>query len=194
MDASRATTPVEDIETFHQSRQSLSPGDTILFPIGKLMGYLDEALRALTLHTEACTSFITYASSFLCSSYSINHTGRILFSFYRALFPSISFLSDYSCHSHQKNNWEQFQTFSAGWTIWVRMTTQVLAPSLLKQEYVASCFIAQASYETAAQLRISLMADFVTRVFMLFRGIRSDDVGLWAPAAARATAEDEAMF
>ena len=29
---------------------------------------------------------------------------------------------------------------------------------------------------------------------MLFRGIRSDDLGLWAPAAARATAEDGATF
>jgi hypothetical protein len=29
---------------------------------------------------------------------------------------------------------------------------------------------------------------------MLFRGVRLDDVGLWAPAAARATVEDGATF
>jgi hypothetical protein len=62
-DASRATTPVEDIETFDPSRPSLSPGDSILLPIGKIPGYLDVALKALTLHAEARTSFITYASS-----------------------------------------------------------------------------------------------------------------------------------
>ena len=62
-DASRATTPVEDIETFDPSCPSLSPDDSILLPIGNVAGYLDVALKALTLHTEACTSFITYASS-----------------------------------------------------------------------------------------------------------------------------------
>jgi hypothetical protein len=61
-------------------------------------------------------------------------------------------------------------------------------------KYISLRFIAQASYETAAQLRISPAPDVVTRVFMLFRGIRSDDVGLWASAAARATAEDGATF
>ena len=60
-DASRAATPVEDIETFDPSRPSLSPGDSILLPIGKIPGYLDAALKALALHTEARTSFITYA-------------------------------------------------------------------------------------------------------------------------------------
>jgi hypothetical protein len=66
--ASRATTPVEDIETFDPSRPSLSPADSILLPIGKIPSYLDAALKALTLHTEARTSFITYASSLLPQS------------------------------------------------------------------------------------------------------------------------------
>jgi len=128
-DASRATTPVEDIEMFDPSRPSLSPNDSILLPISKIPGYLDVALKALTLHTEARTSFITY---------------------------------------------------------WL--------PSLLKHDYVALRFITQASYEKAAQMRVSPAPDVITRVFMLFRGVRSDDVGLWAPAAARATAEDGATF
>ena len=67
-------------------------------------------------------------------------------------------------------------------------------PSLLKHEHVALRFIAQASYEKAAHMRISPSPDVVTRVFMLFRGVCSDDVGLWAPAAVRATAEDGATF
>jgi hypothetical protein len=79
-DASRATTPVDDIETFDPSRPSLSPGDSILLPIGKIPAYLDAALKALTLHTEARTSFITYASSLLPPSLSsINLMSESLF-------------------------------------------------------------------------------------------------------------------
>ncbi|KAN0118447.1 hypothetical protein V8E52_005177 [Russula decolorans] len=128
-DASRATTPVEDIETFDPSRPSLSPEDSILLPIGKIPSYLDAALKALTLHTEARTSFITY---------------------------------------------------------WL--------PSLLKHEHIALRFITQSSYENAARMRVSPTPDVVTRVFMLFRGVRSDDVLFWAPAAARAAAEDGATL
>ena len=43
-------------------------------------------------------------------------------------------------------------------------------------------------------MRVSPAPDVVTRVFMLFRGVRSDNVGVWALAAARATAEDGATF
>ena len=67
-------------------------------------------------------------------------------------------------------------------------------PSLLKHEYIALRFIAQSSYEKAARMRISPTPDVVNRVFMLFRGVRPDDVGLWAPAAARAAADDGATF
>ncbi len=38
-------------------------------------------------------------------------------------------------------------------------------PSLLKHEYVALRFVAQSSYEKAAQMRISPTPDVVTRVF-----------------------------
>jgi len=64
-DGSRATTPVEVIETFDPSRPSVSPGNAILLETSKITGYLDAALKELTLHTEARTSFITYASSLL---------------------------------------------------------------------------------------------------------------------------------
>src|SRR6266566_4061364 len=67
-------------------------------------------------------------------------------------------------------------------------------PSLLKHEYIALRFIAQSSYEKAARMRVSPTPDVVTRVFMLFRGVRPDDLALWAPAAARAAAEDGATF
>jgi len=126
---SRTTTPVDDIEAFDPSRPSLNPGDSILLPIGKIPGYLDTALKSLTLHTEARTSFITY---------------------------------------------------------WL--------PELLKHEYVAVRFLPQASYEKAAEMRVSPAPDVVTRIFMLFRGVAEDDLGLWSEAAARATAEDGATF
>ncbi|KAH8986744.1 hypothetical protein EDB92DRAFT_1949022 [Lactarius akahatsu] len=58
--ASRATTPIADIDTFDPARPSLNPGDSVLLPTSKVTGYLDLALKALTLHTEARTSFITY--------------------------------------------------------------------------------------------------------------------------------------
>jgi hypothetical protein len=67
-------------------------------------------------------------------------------------------------------------------------------PSLLKHDYIALRFVAQASYEKAAQMLISPAPDVVTRIFMLFRGVPTDDVSLWAPAAARASAEDGATF
>ena len=43
-------------------------------------------------------------------------------------------------------------------------------------------------------MRILPMPDVVTRVFILFRGIRPDDVALWEPAATRAAAEDGTTF
>ena len=62
---SRATTPTGDIETFDPSRPSVSSGDSILLPVGKVPGYLDAAFKALVLHTEARTPFITYAHPLL---------------------------------------------------------------------------------------------------------------------------------
>jgi hypothetical protein len=59
-DASRVATPMADSETFDPARPSLNPGDSVLLPISKVPGYLDGALKALALHTEARTSFITY--------------------------------------------------------------------------------------------------------------------------------------
>jgi len=43
-------------------------------------------------------------------------------------------------------------------------------------------------------MRVSPAPDVVTRVFMLFRGVAADDLGLWEQAAARAIAEDGATF
>ena len=54
---SRATTPVEDIETFDPFRPSLSLGDSTLLWIDKIPSYSDKTLNALTLHTEARTTF-----------------------------------------------------------------------------------------------------------------------------------------
>jgi hypothetical protein len=64
-DVSRTSTPVGNAETFDPSRPSVTPGNSILLPIGKIPGYLDAALKALALHTEARTSFITSVSILL---------------------------------------------------------------------------------------------------------------------------------
>ncbi|KAH9018122.1 hypothetical protein EDB84DRAFT_1520100 [Lactarius hengduanensis] len=58
--ASRATTPIVDIDAFDPARPSVNPGESVLLPTSKVPGYLDVALKALALHTEARTSFITY--------------------------------------------------------------------------------------------------------------------------------------
>ena len=60
---SRAATPLGGLDAFDPARPSVSPNDSVLLPIGKVPGYLDKALKALALHTEARTSFITYAFS-----------------------------------------------------------------------------------------------------------------------------------
>jgi len=56
---SRATTPVGDMEAFDPSHPAVSPDESVLLPVGKVPGYLDAALKALSLHTEARNSFIT---------------------------------------------------------------------------------------------------------------------------------------
>ena len=43
----------------------MDPGDSVLLPISKVPNYLDAALKALALHTEARTSFITLRILFL---------------------------------------------------------------------------------------------------------------------------------
>jgi hypothetical protein len=43
-------------------------------------------------------------------------------------------------------------------------------------------------------MRVSPVPDIITRVFMLFRGVRLDNVGVWASVVARATVEDGAAF
>ncbi|VDB95548.1 unnamed protein product [Peniophora sp. CBMAI 1063] len=45
---------------FDPSRAKLSSMDSVLLPVDKVPTYLDKALAALALHTEARTSFITY--------------------------------------------------------------------------------------------------------------------------------------
>jgi len=52
-------------------------------------------------------------------------------------------------------------------------------PDLLKHEYVALRFLPQASYEQAAQMRVSPAPDVVTRIFMLFRGVDPGDLDHW---------------
>jgi hypothetical protein len=56
------------METFDPARPSLNPGDSVLLPISEVPGYLDGVLKALALHTEARTSFITLRTLFVLTS------------------------------------------------------------------------------------------------------------------------------
>jgi hypothetical protein len=69
---------------------------------------------------------------------------------------------------------------------WGTAALRYWLPDLLKHEFIALRFISQKSYEKAAQMSISPEPDIVTRVFMLFRGVRSEDVSHWGPAVTRA--------
>ena len=55
-------------KTFYPACLSVSPGDSVLLPMSKVPSYLDVALKALALHTEACTLFITLRIYLLLSS------------------------------------------------------------------------------------------------------------------------------
>ncbi|KIK34866.1 hypothetical protein CY34DRAFT_97187 [Suillus luteus UH-Slu-Lm8-n1] len=59
-------------------------------------------------------------------------------------------------------------------------------PSFLEHEYIALRFVSQAAYERAASLSISPQPDVVTRVCMLFKGIRKEHLGDWANAQMQA--------
>lgn len=114
--------------------------DSIVISVDKVTVYLDKSLKALGLHTEARTSFITCVG--MCVSE--HHTK-----------------TDYYYGSY-----------------WL--------PSILKHEYIALRFFPQLAYERAAPLSLSPQPDIVTRVFMLFRGIRKEHLADWPNARMQA--------
>lgn len=62
-------------------------------------------------------------------------------------------------------------------------------PDILKHKNIALRFLNQDSYSSAAPLDITPIPDVVTRVFMLFRGITSEEFAAWDQALNR-TADD----
>ncbi|KAK1233446.1 hypothetical protein PQX77_003398 [Marasmius sp. AFHP31] len=126
--------PSPRLEEFNGSRfvptdARVTPEDSVLFSIQDLPQHLDKALKALSLHTEARTSFITY---------------------------------------------------------WL--------PSFLKYKYIALRFLPQDEYEAAAPLDITPSPDVVTRILMLFQGVKHEMLGEWKEAIERATPEDHAFW
>jgi len=111
----------QPVEYFSPISSDLCDLDSVILPADKVTPYLDKSLRALGLHTEARTSFITY---------------------------------------------------------WL--------PSILKHKYIALRFVPQSAYEQAASLEISPRPDVVTRVFMLFKGVREEQLASWSSAQIRA--------
>jgi hypothetical protein len=57
--SSRPNTPSKKAEAFDPSTADLSPSNSAMLPTERLPGYLASALKALGLHTEARTSFVT---------------------------------------------------------------------------------------------------------------------------------------
>ncbi|KAG8951145.1 hypothetical protein FRC00_007415 [Tulasnella sp. 408] len=64
-------------------------------------------------------------------------------------------------------------------------------PSLVRHQFVALKFIPQASFERAAPLDIIPRPDVVTRIFMLFQGVKASDISHWQPAESRASESPE---
>ncbi|KIO32125.1 hypothetical protein M407DRAFT_18935 [Tulasnella calospora MUT 4182] len=64
-------------------------------------------------------------------------------------------------------------------------------PSLLRHQFVALKFIPQASFERAAPLDITPLPDAVTRIFMLFQGVKASEVSSWQSAVSRASESPE---
>lgn len=76
-------------------------------------------------------------------------------------------------------NWQVlFQIFSWVGLYVCRWPRRYWLSTLLKHKCIALQFVSQASYEKAARMRVSPAPDVVTRVFMLFRGVRPDNVGV----------------
>lgn len=58
-------------------------------------------------------------------------------------------------------------------------------PAFLDHEYIALRFVKQAAYEQAAPMTVSPPPNVIVRVFMIFKGVKSDDVSAWPSAQAR---------
>ncbi|KAG8952355.1 hypothetical protein FRC04_004783 [Tulasnella sp. 424] len=58
-------------------------------------------------------------------------------------------------------------------------------PSFLKHEHLALRFLPQVDFEASAPLNISPKPDVVTRLFMLFEGIQTDQLADWEEARER---------
>ncbi|KAI5829753.1 hypothetical protein K523DRAFT_241420 [Schizophyllum commune Tattone D] len=59
-------------------------------------------------------------------------------------------------------------------------------PDMLKHTHVALRFLDQVAYAHAAPLDVSPNPDVVTRIFMLFRGVKEAELGEWEGAHAKA--------
>ncbi|QRV96145.1 polyubiquitin-C [Ceratobasidium sp. AG-Ba] len=58
-------------------------------------------------------------------------------------------------------------------------------PDLQHHKFIALRFLPQSEYEAAVPLSISPSPDVVTRVFMVFRGVKEADVTLWSEAQSK---------
>ncbi|KAF5328175.1 hypothetical protein D9619_013438 [Psilocybe cf. subviscida] len=113
--------PMLPAETFIPTHAQVGPFNSVILEVAHITSYLDAALKALGLHTEARTSFITY---------------------------------------------------------WL--------PSILKYTHIALRFLSQYAYERAAPLEVTPKPDVIVRVFMLFKGLKPNELnpgGAWHDAS-----------
>ncbi|KAF6740892.1 hypothetical protein DFP72DRAFT_1128633 [Ephemerocybe angulata] len=113
-----------DDTSFVPNRPTLDASNSVVLEVAKMTPYLDSSLKALGLHVEARTSFITY---------------------------------------------------------WL--------PSLLKHKHVALRFLPQSAYERAAPLSVEPTPDMVGRIFMLFKGIKETELGMWSDACEQSAVQ-----
>jgi len=55
-------------------------------------------------------------------------------------------------------------------------------PAFLKHQNIALRFVPQAAYHRAAPLDVSPAPDVITRIFMIFRGVKDDELDEWTRA------------
>lgn len=57
---SRSNNPIQGVSIFDPARPIVEPSNSVLLPLDKVTGYVDDVLGSLGLNTEARCSFITY--------------------------------------------------------------------------------------------------------------------------------------
>ncbi|KAG2116999.1 uncharacterized protein F5147DRAFT_811009 [Suillus discolor] len=173
---SQAASKPQPVDTFNPASSSLDNTDSIVTPVDKVTAaVLDHTeitlLTCLTLRrtNSQAASKPQLVDTFNPASSSLDNTDSIVTPVDKVTVYLDNSLKVLGLHTEARTSFI---------TYWL--------PSILKHEYVALRFVPQAAFERAASLRISPQPDVVTRVFMLFKGIRKEDLANWTNAQIQA--------